>query len=263
MLSGGVIQFLILIGLIVAYFWSDKTQDARRNTSESAPHVTVIPADAEQQDWLDTKAEQYLDERYADAEEDYREDAATEQAEYALEEAAQDERREKLLEDLANSCPSTNRDSNLRAGPGTNYPVIGFAPKDSCIPVDGSNNNGTWLVFHDDKEFGAGVDVWIAASLVENVPQDLSPVTGQAIPTPTGSIVTTPKQGCPPGGCTSYPDWCAPPIKGNISQNTGEKIYHVPGQEYYDATRISPDAGERWFCTEDEANAAGWRRSKR
>lgn len=52
-------------------------------------------------------------------------------------------------------------------------------------------------------------------------------------------------------------------IKGNISQRTGEKIYHVPGGGYYDATRINPIAGERWFCSEAEARAAGWRRSFR
>ncbi len=29
-------------------------------------------------------------------------------------------------------------------------------------------------------------------------------------------------------------------IKGNVSIETGERIYHVPGQRYYDATRITP-----------------------
>lgn len=52
-------------------------------------------------------------------------------------------------------------------------------------------------------------------------------------------------------------------IKGNISINTGERIYHVPGQEHYAETRISPEYGERWFCTEADARAAGWRRAKR
>lgn len=51
-------------------------------------------------------------------------------------------------------------------------------------------------------------------------------------------------------------------IKGNISQYTGEKIYHVPGQKYYDNTWIDESAGERWFCSEAEAVAAGWRKSK-
>jgi endonuclease YncB( thermonuclease family) len=51
-------------------------------------------------------------------------------------------------------------------------------------------------------------------------------------------------------------------IKGNISSK-GERIYHLPGGEYYDATVIDTAKGERWFCTEAEAVAAGWRRSKR
>ncbi len=54
-----------------------------------------------------------------------------------------------------------------------------------------------------------------------------------------------------------------PVIKGNISVHTGEKIYHVPGGEYYDDTVIDEAKGERWFCTETEAVAAGWRKSKR
>ena len=51
-------------------------------------------------------------------------------------------------------------------------------------------------------------------------------------------------------------------IKGNISAR-GERIYHVPGGEYYNATQINTSKGERWFCSEAEAEAAGWRRSKR
>ena len=50
-------------------------------------------------------------------------------------------------------------------------------------------------------------------------------------------------------------------IKGNISRK-GERIYHVPGQKYYAQTRISAGKGERWFCSEQEARAAGWRRSR-
>ncbi len=50
-------------------------------------------------------------------------------------------------------------------------------------------------------------------------------------------------------------------IKGNISENG--YIYHMPGQLYYAATKISRLRGERWFCTEAEAQAAGWRRARR
>ncbi|OAP38736.1 hypothetical protein [Sinorhizobium americanum] len=51
-------------------------------------------------------------------------------------------------------------------------------------------------------------------------------------------------------------------IKGNVSIDTGERIFHVPGQRYYSQTKISPQYGERWFCSEFEAWAAGWRKSK-
>jgi endonuclease YncB( thermonuclease family) len=45
-------------------------------------------------------------------------------------------------------------------------------------------------------------------------------------------------------------------IKGNHSRH-GDWIYHMPGQKYYAQTR--PEA---LFCTEREAQAAGYRRSK-
>jgi micrococcal nuclease len=69
---------------------------------------------------------------------------------------------------------------------------------------------------------------------------------------------------CPPEGpACDYSGTCEPVIKGNISKTTGEKIYHVPGGEFYDKTVIDEAAGERWFCTEQGAVEAGWRRSKR
>lgn len=46
-------------------------------------------------------------------------------------------------------------------------------------------------------------------------------------------------------------------IKGNIN-NKGHKIYHMPGTTSYGRTRIDTRKGERWFCSEAEAQAAGW-----
>lgn len=50
-------------------------------------------------------------------------------------------------------------------------------------------------------------------------------------------------------------------IKGNVSSR-GDRIYHLRGSRDYAAVRISPAKGERWFCTEAEAAAAGWRRAR-
>jgi endonuclease YncB( thermonuclease family) len=58
---------------------------------------------------------------------------------------------------------------------------------------------------------------------------------------------------------SSVPTSCI--IKGNVSAK-GEKIYHLPGGAFYDQTTISgPD--ERMFCSEAEAQAAGWRKAGR
>lgn len=52
-------------------------------------------------------------------------------------------------------------------------------------------------------------------------------------------------------------------IKGNISKDSGNKIFHLPGMKDYDSTVISPEKGERWFCTEAEAISKGWRKAPR
>ena len=51
-------------------------------------------------------------------------------------------------------------------------------------------------------------------------------------------------------------------IKGNINRK-GERIYHVPGGRDYETTKIDRTKEERWFCSEDEAQGAGWRRPRR
>lgn len=51
-------------------------------------------------------------------------------------------------------------------------------------------------------------------------------------------------------------------IKGNVSSG-GKRIYHVPGQRDYDRTVIRTEQGERWFCSEHDAQDAGWRRARR
>lgn len=49
-------------------------------------------------------------------------------------------------------------------------------------------------------------------------------------------------------------------IKGNISSES-VKIYHLPNCPYYKQTIINESQGEKWFCTEAEAVAAGWRKA--
>jgi hypothetical protein len=51
------------------------------------------------------------------------------------------------------------------------------------------------------------------------------------------------------------PAGCA--IKGKITVNG--QIYHTPWSPWYAQSRIDERRGERWFCSEGEALAAGWR----
>ena len=95
------------------------------------------------------------------------------------------------------------------------------------------------------------------------------PVTGNSQPTNSNgdsgdNTPSTPPVIIPPANTTppaNNPASQTCDIKGNIS-SSGEKIYHVSGGRYYDATQIDTSAGERWFCSEAEAVSAGWRKSK-
>lgn len=70
--------------------------------------------------------------------------------------------------------------------------------------------------------------------------------------TPTPAPAPAPVQAQPASECN---------IKGNISSED-EKIYHTPNGRYYDKTQIDTSKGERYFCSETEAQNAGWRASK-
>jgi endonuclease YncB( thermonuclease family) len=50
-------------------------------------------------------------------------------------------------------------------------------------------------------------------------------------------------------------------IKGNVNRK-GERIFHVPGQHDYGRVNMKSPA-KRWFCSEEEAIAAGWRKAMR
>ena len=67
--------------------------------------------------------------------------------------------------------------------------------------------------------------------------------------------------------CTQYQNLEKPTclIKGNIVGewiNKGQKIYHAPGCAQYATTRIEKYRGEQWFCTENQAESAGYTKSK-
>ena len=102
------------------------------------------------------------------------------------------------------SLPTVNTTANLRAGPGTNYAVIGGATIGQRLDLTGRNAAGDWVALSD----GA----WIAARLVDNVPEGLvvidpPPGTPTPPPPPTATPVPVRSSNCDP----SYPTVCIPP----------------------------------------------------
>ena len=79
----------------------------------------------------------------------------------------------------------------------------------------------------------------------------------QIIITGSGNAQAITETPTSPQAPTTSPASTEGKIKGNIN-SSGEKIYHMPGGAYYDRT----DA-EEYFDTEEEAQAAGYRKSSR
>jgi len=94
------------------------------------------------------------------------------------------------------------------------------------------------------KVFGASTVVQITNAPVEQ--KSVAPVTTVKASEIAVSSSTTTNSDCK--------------IKGNISSSG--KIYHLLGCGSYEKTGINLSQGEKWFCTEDEAVAAGWRKAK-
>ena len=73
----------------------------------------------------------------------------------------------------------------------------------------------------------------------------------RAVAPAADGLTPAPQNAAAPNNCT---------IKGNFNRK-GERIYHLPGQRDYDRTRMDKGAGKRWFCSQEEAIAAGWRKA--
>jgi micrococcal nuclease len=153
---------------------------------------------------------------------------------------------------------------NVRAGPGIAYPKIGELARSASVRALARSADGRWWQI----AYGDGTG-WVSAEYViadqaalalPTVPPSKSPpAAGAASPAPTLPPPPPVAAGCP-AGCVERPAGCD--IKGNVSDK-GERIYHLPGGQFYDRTIIDPREGDRWFCSPAEAEANGFRRSKR
>ncbi len=172
--------------------------------------------------------------------------------------------------------PSDGRDSRQRAGAARrNEPLPGCVRLDTWAPANRTPSPGassTMLQIRGAEVAPSSRGGTRVSGVTNIVPLRRSPWAG---PKPTPSprrrtwrpvfIASVCAIGAVVAAAVAWPRpaVCLFPgeIKGNVSIS-GERIYHVPGQAYYDETRIDRGRGERWFCSEAEARAAGWRRAR-
>lgn len=103
-----------------------------------------------------------------------------------------------------------------------------------------SSKKGLWA--------GAFIAPWDWRHRKPNTPI-LGQVADKADHTPMGSI------------SPSAPPVAECSIKGNINRQ-GDRIYFLPGNSAYGKVQMDKGLGERWFCSEEEAIAAGWRKAR-
>lgn len=145
--------------------------------------------------------------------------------------------------------------ANVRKCPDLSCPVALQlklnTPLFDPLPVESAPE---WLEIEIDGKW-----YYVHQSVVSENPVPVPTLTDvPPITFPTPADIPSVADGCP-YGCINPPAGCN--IKGNISFDTGERIYHLPGDDFYDQTVINTNYGERWFCTSEAAEANGWRRS--
>ena len=126
----------------------------------------------------------------------------------------------------------------------TGYAVSGSWPPDTSC-------NQT---FADAYNSALANNLGLFASTITPAPAETETLDPTIEPTAANAVVSL----CP-NGCTTQQTGCD--VKGNISSG-GDKIYHLPGTNNYDDTVITPEEGELWFCSAEEAVANGWRAPK-
>ncbi len=114
-----------------------------------------------------------------------------------------------------------------------------------------------------------GRGIWsVEASTPVPSSSEATPQISRPTPSPTqnfvgGTLPARPGSPSGSGGGCEFSGSATPVIKGNVDQRSGELLYHVPESLFYSTTVVEPGQGDRWFCTEAEAQALGWERSKR
>jgi uncharacterized protein YgiM (DUF1202 family) len=116
---------------------------------------------------------------------------------------------------------------NVRAGPGTNYPVVGSLPPNIAITVTGRNNEASWWQISSGEGTG-----WVANSVVEAKNIESVPVVVAPPPPPTPTPAATPTPEKPnyqyePTGWFNDTNYGLTRFLGNITDAGGNPVNGV------------------------------------
>jgi uncharacterized protein YraI len=153
---------------------------------------------------------------------------------------------------------------NLRAGPGTEFAVIGTLQPGVSRRITGRNSDYSW--WQVSTPYGVA---WIAAHVVttKNIDNNIPIVETPPYPVqPTPVLPSISPEAPSSTGPVNHtfsnkevdPSWW-PCTEGQIKGNRDSMIYHSPGGSFYAKTY----EGVECFNTAGEAEVAGYRASKR
>lgn len=129
--------------------------------------------------------------------------------------------------------------------------------KEVTLEIEGEDRFGrkTAWVMRDD-------DVFINETLVSEglATVDATDDARGAALTKAEKNVKATKRGIWSTECTNARVGCT--IKGNYHKGTKQHVYHLPNCYNYGQISINPNESDRWFCTEEEAAAAGFTKSR-
>ncbi len=94
---------------------------------------------------------------------------------------AQNNREQARVQMAQGSGATANSNANLRAGPGTQYPIVGNVQKGDRVRPVAQSGSGQWL------QLDSGY--WIYAPLVDNIPPGLA-TSQRVLPTPVPTVET-------------------------------------------------------------------------
>jgi uncharacterized protein YgiM (DUF1202 family) len=115
---------------------------------------------------------------------------------------------------------------NVRAGPGTDYPVLGSLPPNTSLLITGRNQEGTWWQI----QLPGNAVGWVAASAVEaqnagaGIPVAQAPPPPQPTPTPVPPTPTRPAYQFEPTGWYGAKNYGLTRFLGTITDVNGNPV---------------------------------------